>query len=172
MNYAKIVNGLVVNSAVFAGPMPAGWADPADTWVQSDVAGTGWTYANGVFAPPPAPPTPPPTNLNVDAERGRRRALPATVTVSAGTFQVNMDDTSQANIQGLTTMGLYLSSASPSTIVPFRDFTNQMHNLTPADLISMGLQVASRVQSLYTKSWALKAMTPIPADYTADGYWP
>jgi hypothetical protein len=66
MNYCKIENGVVTNVSHWESPMPAGWADPADTWVQSDVAGPGWTYANGVFTAPVVPPPPPPSTNPAD----------------------------------------------------------------------------------------------------------
>ena len=55
MRYAIIENSIVVNVAMANAPM-------APNWIQSDVAGIGWTYVNGVLAapvPPPVPPTPP-----------------------------------------------------------------------------------------------------------------
>lgn len=53
-NYAQVdVNGNVTNVAAWDGvsdfPQPDGI-----TLVQSDVAGIGWTYANGVFTNPNA----------------------------------------------------------------------------------------------------------------------
>lgn len=172
MNYAKIINGVVANVAVFDAAMPAGWADPADTWVQSDVAGPGWAYGNGVFTAPPVPAPPPPTNVSIDAERDRRRSLAISVTTSpTGTFQINMDDTSQQNIAGLATAGIVLGNAAPTQATAFRDLANVTHNLLPSELVSMGLQVMAHIGALYAKSWALKAMSPIPADFTADHYW-
>lgn len=55
MSYAIIENGVVTNVVV---------ADSAlfPNWVETETAGIGWTYAEGVFTPPPvpeAPPTPP-----------------------------------------------------------------------------------------------------------------
>ena len=54
-NYAVIdANGNVVN-IVDLGP-ENDWTSPeGHTVAQSDVAGIGWTYANGIFTPPPAP---------------------------------------------------------------------------------------------------------------------
>ena len=43
MKYAIIENGVVVNVASADFPL-------APNWVQSDTAGIGWTYSNGVFA--------------------------------------------------------------------------------------------------------------------------
>ena len=107
----------------------------------------------------------------IDAERARRRLLPLSVTVPSGTFSVNMDDTAQANIQGLSTVGLYLKQVAPTQTTVFRDFANVSHDLTPDDLIALGMSVAAHVQALYVASWALKAMSPIPDDFAADSHW-
>lgn len=117
----------------------------------------------------PVPPAP--TADDVDVERDRRRALPLSVTLSVGTFQINMDPVSQTNIQGLSTVGLYLTSLNSTQTTPFRDYTNVSHDLSPSDLVSMGLQVAAHVQTLYTASWAIKSKNPIPTDFTNDSYW-
>lgn len=55
MNYAIVENGVVTNMVVATGPL-------YPNWVATETAGIGWTYAEGVFAPPPDPivPTPPP----------------------------------------------------------------------------------------------------------------
>jgi hypothetical protein len=109
---------------------------------------------------------------DVDNERDRRRYLQYTVTLqNAGKITVNMDAISQSNIQALTTIGLYLASAAPTKTTVFRDYSNNTFNLTPSELISMGLQVAGYIQAMYVKSWALKAMSTIPTNYTQDSYW-
>ena len=51
MKYAIIENGIVTNVALAAGPM-------APNWVETDTAGIGWAYENGVFAAPAIPETP------------------------------------------------------------------------------------------------------------------
>jgi len=51
MKYAIIENGIVVNVVLADAAM-------GQNWVQSDVAGPGWTYSNGVLAAPVIP-TPP-----------------------------------------------------------------------------------------------------------------
>ena len=107
----------------------------------------------------------------IDVERERRIALPLAVTLSVGTFSIDMDDDSQRNLNGLATAGLMLNAASSTQTTPFRDHDNQMHDLTPDDLVAMGAQVMARISAMYADSWALKGMTTIPADYTADSYW-
>jgi hypothetical protein len=129
-----------------------------------------WMAANPAFTVG-AYVAPAPTADEVDAERARRRILPFEVTVSGSTFSVNMDDTAQQNIQGLSTVGLYLSSVAPTQTTPFRDYSNVSHDLLPTDLVSLGMQVAAHIQALYQASWTLKASDPIPADYADDSHW-
>lgn len=115
---------------------------------------------------------PAPIGFDVDAERERRIALPLSVAVPSGaSFPINMDPEAQRNIQGLATAGILLNATAPSQETNFRDYENQTHALMPGDLIAMGLQVMARIQAVYQKSWALKAMSPIPADYADDSYW-
>jgi len=45
--YAIVVDFVVVNIAVAEYPI-------AQNWIESDVAGIGWSYVNGVFSPPNA----------------------------------------------------------------------------------------------------------------------
>jgi alkanesulfonate monooxygenase SsuD/methylene tetrahydromethanopterin reductase-like flavin-dependent oxidoreductase (luciferase family) len=168
--YCHVANGAVDNRALFDGEIPADWPDH-DNWIASEDAQIGWSYADGSFTAPPPPPAPAPTGADVDAERERRIGLPLTVTLSVGSIPINMDDKAQRNLQGLATVGQYLTATGSSQTTTFRDYDNTDHDLTPADLVSMGLQVAAHVQSIYAKSWALKAMNPIPADYADDKYW-
>lgn len=46
--YAIIENNSVVNVAMAGAPLDA-------NWIESDMAGPGWTYSNGVFSAPVAP---------------------------------------------------------------------------------------------------------------------
>jgi hypothetical protein len=138
--------------------------DPEYARIASDIQAVKLTY-EPILRPPV-------TGLDIDKERDRRRFSPMSVTLpKAGTFSVNMDVTSQANIQALTTIGMYLAQNAPSQITTFRDYKNIEHSLEPLELISMGLQVAGFIQTLYKKSWALKAMAALPIDYFADSYW-
>ena len=51
MKYAIIENGIVTNVALAGAPMAA-------NWIETETAGIGWTYDNGVFTAPVIP-TPP-----------------------------------------------------------------------------------------------------------------
>lgn len=64
--FCQIIDGIIVNRAVFDDTgLPDGWHD-AGSWVESETARMGDTYASGVFTSPPAlpsPPAPPPNFL-------------------------------------------------------------------------------------------------------------
>lgn len=66
MNYALIntATGFVENTFVWDGNDD--WSAP-DGYeaIQSDEAGSGWTYANGVFIAPPVPPAIPPSPAEI-----------------------------------------------------------------------------------------------------------
>lgn len=58
--YCEIQNGVVVNRVLFdASGIPANWPNGA-AFVENETAQIGWSYAGGVFSPPPAPPPLPP----------------------------------------------------------------------------------------------------------------
>lgn len=109
----------------------------------------------------------------VNDERLRRIGLTFTATLSAiGAIPIDMTEQSRSNIAGLTTLAIILAGQGVTTpITTFRDAANVDHALTPSQAIALGVQAAQRVDAVYKKSWALKAMNPIPADYTADSYW-
>lgn len=148
-------------------PFTLGSDDNADMASQVNA----WMAANPDFVVG-AYVAPSPTAADVDVERDRRRYLQISVTTNpTGTFPIDMDAISQLNIQGVATAGLYLANAAPSQVTVFRDANNTNHNLLPSELIAMGLGVQAYIGNLYAKSWALKAMSPIPANFAADSYW-
>lgn len=126
---------------------------------------------DGNTIPAYQPPAPDEDDINI--ERQRRIALPLTVTITGGgTFAADMSDQSRANIAGLTTLAMILSGqGQTTTMTTFRDADNVDHSVTPAQAIQIGVQAALHVDALYKKSWALKAMEPIPADYADDNRW-
>lgn len=73
MIYCKIEGGIVVNRAVFDGPMPDGWVAEGDTWVANDEAQIGWSYVGGAMTAPV--PVRPPTDDLLAAMRSQRDAL-------------------------------------------------------------------------------------------------
>lgn len=170
MNYALVENGVIVN--VIALDDPDDFSPPTSHAVVpiEDGFWIGDGYEGGEFVHRLAEPAPI-TGEQIDAERERRIALPLTVALSVGAITINMDAYAQRNVQGIASVGQYLLSTGSTALTAFRDYDNISHDLTPSDLISMGLQVAQRIQVVYAKSWAIKAMDPIPQDYADDARW-
>lgn len=105
----------------------------------------------------------------VNAERSRR--------IIAGTvvdgIHVTGSDDDARNLTSLALAAqLRLAAGDTETTTTFRDGGNVDHELTPAQLLSLWQQSAEYVSALYAASWALKAMEPIPADFSTEGYWP
>lgn len=110
----------------------------------------------------------------ISAERARRVALGTMATVTGiGSFLVDTrDEVDFRNINGLTAKGIVLSmSGDTTTTVTFRDANNVDRVMNGAQLIEFGASIGNVVDVLYKKSWALKAMDPIPDDITDDQYW-
>ena len=65
--YAVIENGMVINVIVWDGKASMGWGGDqlaiqilqSGTGTSAPTPGIGWSYANGVFTPPPSPPLTP-----------------------------------------------------------------------------------------------------------------
>lgn len=112
------------------------------------------------------------TNHQVNTERDRRINLQVTVLLSTGkTFPVNMANGGRANISDMALMAVVKNSSGIATDFTFRDASNTDHQLTNNEVIEMGMQAAANYDAIYKKSWALKALNPIPTDYTDDSYW-
>ena len=113
-------------------------------------------------------------HAQISAERTRRIALGTMATVTGiGSFLVDTrDEVDFRNINGLTAKGIVLSmSGDTTTTVTFRDANNVDRVMNGAQLIEFGASIGNVVDVLYKKSWALKAMDPIPDDITDDQYW-
>ena len=81
-------------------------------------------------------------------------------------------DQDQINMLGLKDTARDLVAAGVTiAIMPFRDAANQDHMLTPAQMVELVNKAKTAASSIYQKSWELKAMNPIPQDYTDDSYW-
>lgn len=162
-----------------------GHYDGGGLWIETDLSGepkeaidlateswtpavlTAWVQAHPWVAPAAA------TGEQVDLEREERISLPLAVQVPSlgAAIRINMDEKAQRNVQGLATVGLWYLSVDPTHVEDFRDYDNVMRKLAPGDMIAVGLQASARIKAMYVKSWALKAMDPIPADYREDKYW-
>ena len=109
---------------------------------------------------------------DINAERERRIALPLMVTVAGlGSFPIDMGVTSQRNLNGLASAAILRTMQGDTTLVTFRDADNVDQDLTPQQVLQMAMQAAARIDAVYKRSWEIKAMQPIPADFRDDAYW-
>lgn len=105
----------------------------------------------------------------VNAERGRRVQLGKVIN---GVHVTGRDEDAR-NLTNLA-LGAQVRIAGGDMITPttYRDGNNVDHELTPPQLLALWQQSAAYVSELYSASWAIKAMDPIPADITVDDLWP
>jgi len=85
----KIENGIVVNRAHFDGAAPEDWLPEGETWVESEEAQIGWTYAGGEFTAPEPEPETQVTPTSISSRQGKiqllRMGLMTAEEASAGT---------------------------------------------------------------------------------------
>lgn len=115
-----------------------------------------------------------PTTKDITAERERRIEAGQTVNVPGiGGFKVDTRNSGdKVNILGLLGKAqLRITGGDTTTTVTFTDANNISRDLTPAQVISMAEQTADKIEILHVKARILKAMDPIPQDYTNDTYW-
>lgn len=112
------------------------------------------------------------TPEQVNAERDRRIQAGVDVTLGEKNFRVQTrHDQDFRNINGLVSKGILLLMSQDPETTPFRDEADVTHDLSGAEMISMGKQVGAHVSFLYQKAWDLKALDPIPLNYTSDEWW-
>ena len=87
------------------------------------------------------------------------------------------NDTDLRNIQAVTTAAQVIAG-TPDAVLKFRDANDVTHNLSPEEVITLGLTVQAYVQSFYEKAWALKdnidSMTSAELDQldvTSNTHW-
>lgn len=87
------------------------------------------------------------------------------------------NDTDLRNIQAVTTTAQVVAD-TPDAVLKFRDANDVTHNLSPEEVITLGLIVQAHVQSFYEKAWALKdsidSMTSAELDQldvTSNTHW-
>ena len=132
-------------------------------------------WENGAWVDKTPEPEPRPlTALDVDIEHDRRADEGKTFTVVGyGDLPLEGSLRTQTVLLALKDTARDLQAAAITAPVLFlTDRDNGDHNLTPAQVIALVDQGKAFMQALHEAKRALKAMTPIPADYTVDSYWP
>ena len=117
----------------------------------------------------------------VNQERDRR--WPGTVNCDLagdGSLVIPADarnDTDLRNIQAVTTAAQVVAG-TPDAVLKFRDANDVTHNLSPEEVITLGLIVQAHVRSFYEKAWTLKdsidSMTSVELDQldvTSNTHW-
>jgi hypothetical protein len=173
----KIENGVVTNRAHFAGAVPSGWMPDGETWLESDDAQIGWTYADGEFTAPPEPPASEPDAAAVNAERDRRiYPGPIVVTSVALTQPIPVDMRGQAdrdNLSNLMSGAMVAKGAGVTTpIVNFGDADNNVTPLTADQVIALAMACLAYGSAVWQAARDLKDMSPIPDDFADDTHWP
>jgi hypothetical protein len=163
MAFLLISGGLVVN--ILPEAPPEGWSMPGHEVVEAD-GQIGWAW-DGTTCAPVAP-----TSDEVNAERAARIERGTTVTVDGVAIKVQGRDEDTRNLQGIAFAAqLRIASGDTTTTIIFRDGDNVDRTLTPPQVLSLWSQAAAYVSLMYSKSWAIKALSPIPADFRNDAYW-
>ncbi len=104
----------------------------------------------------------------INAERARRIIAGKVID---GIYVTGRDEDAR-NLTNLMLGAQLRITAGDTTPTTYRDGNNADHALSPEQIVSLWQQSAAYVSAIYAASWALKALDPIPADYTADQYWP
>jgi hypothetical protein len=163
MAFLLVKDGIVVN--IFPQAPPEGWGLPGHEVVEAD-GQIGWAWDGTTCTPIP------PTTDDVNAERAARIERGTTVTVDGVVIRVQGREEDTRNLQGLAFAAqLRLSTGDTTTTITFRDGDNVDRILAPLQVLSLWSQSAAYVSLMYAKSWAIKALSPIPADFRNDSYW-
>jgi hypothetical protein len=114
----------------------------------------------------------------IDAERDRR--IGAGMSFGGVRFQTREQD--RENVHGAATLALaaMMSGAQPGDLYwhggaqPFAWIAedNSLHPFDAPGFFAFGKAMAAHKSGLIFAARALKDMDPIPADFTADSYWP
>ena len=102
MNYAIVIDGLVVNTVVWDGDLDT-WQPPEGSvavLLPDDLpVGTGWSYDGTTFSPPPAAPVVPPTAAEILSTNTAQRNALLTQAASAIAPLQDADDLDEATAE-------------------------------------------------------------------------
>jgi hypothetical protein len=106
-----------------------------------------------------------------DVNQERTRRIVAGKTIDG--IHVTGRDEDARNLTNLALAAqLRVASGDTATLTTFRDGDNVDHQLTPPQMLAVWQAASSYVSDLYSASWAIKAMDPLPEDVTSDHLWP
>ncbi|MHA7852188.1 DUF4376 domain-containing protein [Roseovarius sp.] len=126
-----------------------------------------WSGSEWVYSPPPV------TTDQVNAERDRRLAAGAVVTVTGyGDVAVQGRERDVSVYTNLALRAAQKLQAGDTSTFKFRDRDDVMHDLTPAQMAELMDKAGLAAQAIYAAAWALKDGAEIPQDYAEDKHWP
>ncbi len=71
------------------------------------------------------------------------------------------------NVSSLVTSSQILKASGFTGTIPFQGESNNTHEMTADQVITMGLATSAYIQTLYAKAWPIKAAIDAAADYDA-----
>jgi len=110
---------------------------------------------------------------DVNSERTRRIQSGFKTKLAGHNKDVAVEGGAEAreNINALALAALLRKQMGDNSTSIYRDKDNVDHELTPDQLLELYKKSMTYAEKMYQKSWALKAMDPIPQDYKDDKYW-
>lgn len=105
----------------------------------------------------------------------RQRRIVETVNIFVADYSapiaIKGDDQTRSNLQSLASRAQMRIITNDESVTVFRDENNIDHELTPSQVVELGVKMIDRVELLFKSSWSLKAMPELPRDYTDNKYW-
>ena len=170
VNYAIVKDGKVTNIVVADADTAT-----ANGWIDATGGAIGDDWDDGVFTKPARPA---PTSTDVNAERDRR--LGTTFPFAGKSY--DCDTASLARITGAATLaGFAMGAGAQSGNLRWHggaaDFMwiaadNTLTTMDAQTCFGFGNAAATNQSAHIFAGKAVKAMDPIPSDYTDDKYWP
>lgn len=108
----------------------------------------------------------------VNAERDRRIEAGYIADITGvGPVALSGREKDMVNLQGLAFGArLLLDQGDTTTVTPFRDRDDVVHQLTPQQVLEVWQKGSAFVSRMYQIAWTMKD-TEIPSDYADDRHW-
>ncbi|WP_439561164.1 DUF4376 domain-containing protein [Roseinatronobacter sp.] len=166
--YAIVEGGVVVNVARADAPLGPDWFETQD-------AGPGWLYEDGVFSPPPEV-LPSQEDLIAAVIRERDRRLAAGFDYdfadARGIHRINTTDADMRGWDEVTKLAqTALNLGQPDTEISIKTGTGRV-SVTAGEWQMILLAAGQYRQPIFNAAFDLREMDPVPQDFADDGWWP
>ena len=110
---------------------------------------------------------------DINLERDRRIEVGCTVEIPGKAFvSVSGRPVDMINLTNLGQLANFYIANNQTPKMVFRDASNNMHELTPSQMSLLWQKSMGYVTALYQASWTLKALDPLPLNFSDDSHWP